>query len=133
MTGLERITAALRGEKPDRIPVMLHNFMAAAAEREVSMGKFREDPGIMADVFKHSVEKYALDGVVVDLDTVTLAGSVGVKVDLPEDAPGRSHHGMLAKLEDIRKQKKVRVEDYKYIGIWLEAVRILKDYFGTRS
>jgi len=32
MNGYERITAALRGERPDRVPVMLHNFMMAARE-----------------------------------------------------------------------------------------------------
>ena len=32
MNGLERIMAALRGEQPDKTPVMLHNFMMAARE-----------------------------------------------------------------------------------------------------
>ena len=32
MNGRERIAAALRGERPDRVPVMLHNFMPAAPD-----------------------------------------------------------------------------------------------------
>ena len=30
MTGYERIDAAMRGKRPDRVPIMLHNFMMAA-------------------------------------------------------------------------------------------------------
>ncbi len=130
MNGYERICAALRGEKPDKIPVMLHNFMVAAEEMKVSMGRFRESPGLIADVFKNSVEKYGLDGVLVDIDTVTLAGSVGVKVDFPNDSPARSHQGMLDSLGNLKNLKPVKVEDYKYIQIWLESVRLLKEYYG---
>ena len=130
MNGYQRVVAALRGEPADKIPVMLHNFMAAAAEMNVSMGKFRENPRLIADVFKNSVEKYGLDGILVDLDTVTLAGSAGVRIDFPDDSPARSRQGMLESLGDLKKLKPVKVEDYKYVQIWLESVRLLKDYYG---
>ncbi|NMC36979.1 MAG: hypothetical protein GYA41_01505 [Bacteroidales bacterium] len=130
MNGYQRIVAALKGEQPDKIPVMLHNFMTAAAELNISMGRFRESPTLIAEAFINSVEKYGLDGVLVDIDTVTLAGSVGVPVDLPEHEPGRSPGGCLAAMEDVRSLKPVNVENYKYIQIWLEAVRRLKNYFG---
>ncbi len=130
MNGYQRIVSALKGEQPDKIPVMLHNFMVAAAELRISMGRFRESPTLIAGAFINSVEKYDLDGVLVDMDTVTLAGSLGVPVDLPEHEPGRSPGGCLASMEDVRSLKPVNVEDYKYIQIWLEAVRRLKDYFG---
>lgn len=81
MNGYQRMIAALKGKPSDKIPVMLHNFMVAAEEFNVSMGQYRENPKLIADVFKYSVEKYGLDGILVDMDTVTLAGSVGVKID----------------------------------------------------
>ena len=130
MNGYERITAALRGEPTDKIPVMLHNFMCAAEEMNIKMGQYRESPKLIADVFKNTVDKYGVDGILVDLDTVTLAGSVGVKVDFPVDSPARSHQGILSSLDDLKSLKKVKVEDYKYVQIWLEAVRLLKEYYG---
>jgi uroporphyrinogen decarboxylase len=130
MNGYQRIVAALKGERPDKIPVMLHNFMVAAEELNISMGRFRESPTLIAEAFIHSVEKYGLDGVLVDIDTVTLAGSVGVPVDFPEHEPARSTGGCLTSLDSIKSLKPVNVENYKYIQIWLEAVRRLKDYFG---
>ena len=129
MNGYERIQAALKAEKADKIPIMLHNFMMAAKQDGVSMGQFRESPRVIADVFIHSVEKYNFDGVLVDLDTVTLAGAVGVPVDFPEYEPARSGKGNLNTLEEVKNLKKVNIENYRYVQNWLEAVRIIKDHF----
>ncbi len=90
MNGYQRIQAALKGEPTDKIPIMLHNFMMAAEENGISMGQYRESPQLIADTFINSVEKYNYDGILVDLDTVTLAGAVGVPVDFPEHEPARS-------------------------------------------
>ena len=129
MNGFERINAALNGQKPDKTPIMLHNFMMAAVEAGFTMHQFRESAQNMAETFIRSVEKYDLDGILVDLDTVTLAGSAGVPVDFPENEPARSGKGNLAELSDIRNLGKIRVENYKYAGIWLEAVYRIKNHF----
>ncbi len=129
MNGYERIQAALHGEKPDTTPIMLHNFMMAAREFGVTMEQFREDPKVIANSFISSVEKYKYDGILIDLDTVTLAGAVGVPVDFPINEPARSHKGYLSTIEEVENLKNPKIEDYKYIQIWLEAVRLLKDYF----
>ena len=129
MNGHERITAALKGEKPDKVPVMLHNFLMAAREHGVTMEQYRNSPKVISETFILAVEKYKYDGILVDIDTVTLAGAVGVKVDFPVDDAARSHDGNIADLDDVFKLKPARVGDYKYIQIWLEAVRMLKDHF----
>lgn len=129
MNGHERITAALKGEKPDKTPVMLHNFLMAAREHGVTMEQYRNNPKVIAETFISAVEKYQYDGILVDIDTVTLAGAVGVKVDFPVDDAARSHDGNIADLDKVFKLKPARVGDYKYILIWLEAVRMLKDYY----
>lgn len=133
MNGYQRIAAALRGEPSDKIPIMLHNFMAAAADLGISMGQFRESPVLIADAFIKSAEKYDLDGVLVDIDTVTLAGSIGVPVDFPEHEPARSPHGLPDSLKNPGSLKPPQVGNYKYIQIWLEAVRRIKDYFGDEK
>jgi MtaA/CmuA family methyltransferase len=129
MNGFERINAALSGQKADKTPVMLHNFMMAAQEAGISMHDYRESPKKIAETFIRSVEKYQFDGILVDLDTVTLAGAVGVPVDFPLLEPARSAKGNLAELSDLRKLARINVENYKYIQVWLEAVRLVKDHF----
>ncbi len=130
MNGYQRIQAALAGHPTDQTPIMLHNFMMAVHEAGVTMEAYRENPHIMADVFIRSVEKYHFDGIVVDMDTVTLAGAVGVPVDFPLYEPARSHLGCLDDLGEIRNLKKINVEDYQYIQNLLESVQHIKSYFG---
>ncbi len=129
MNGYQRIEAALKGLQPDKTPIMLHNFMMAAREHGVTMEQYRNNPKLIAECFIASVDKYKYDGILVDIDTVTLAGAVGVPVDFPLDDPARTHIGNLVNLEDIVNLKPPKIEDYKYIQIWLESVRLLKEYY----
>ena len=129
MNGFERINAALKGLQPDNTPIMLHNFMMAAREHGVTMEQFRNDPKVIAECFISSVDKYGFDGILVDIDTVTLAGAVGVPVDFPVHEAARTHHGNLENLEDVFDLKSSNIENYKYVQIWLDSVRLLKEYY----
>jgi uroporphyrinogen decarboxylase len=129
MNGYQRISAALKGEKPDKTPIMLHNFLMAAREHGVTMDQYRNSPKVISETFIAAVDKYQYDGILVDIDTVTLAGAAGVQVDFPVNDAARSHEGNIKNLDDVFGLKPVRVGDYKYIKVWLEAVRLLKEYF----
>jgi len=129
MNGHERIMSALNGRTPDRVPVMLHNFMLAAREAGYTMEQYRNEPVKIADSFKRAVEQYGYDGIYMDVDTVTLAGALGVPVDFPVNEPARSHEGCLEDLDQVGALPTVDVGGYKYVQHWLEAVRLLKDYF----
>ncbi len=130
MTPHQRIAVALRGEMPDRVPVMLHNFMMAARETGVTMEQFRNDARVMADAFIRSVEKYELDGIMIDVDTVTLAGALGARIQFPEDEPAVTTGGRLDRLEDVKKLPPANVENYPVLQNWLEATRRIKEHFG---
>ena len=130
MNGFERIAAALRGERPDSTPVMLHNFMMAAREAGVTMTQYRRSPEAIAATFRRAVETYGYDGIVVDVDTATLAGAVGVPVDFPEDAPASCHRGRLETLEAAADLPAPDVGRYEGVQAWLEAVTLLRRHFG---
>lgn len=129
MNGCERILAALRGEHPDRVPVMLHNFLMATREAGITMRRFREDPQAICDAFTRAVEKYEYDGILVDIDTVTLAGALGVPIDFPEDMAARSAGARLERLEDVGDLPPVDVSRYPVVRVWLEAVTLLRKRF----
>jgi uroporphyrinogen decarboxylase len=130
MNGYERISAALQGRRPDTTPVMLHNFMMAAREAGISMATFRSDPREMARAFIEAVERYGYDGVMIDVDTVTLAGAAGVPVDFPVDEPARAKGGRLTSLEEVVDLPPVNILSYPAVQVWLEATRLLKLHFG---
>jgi uroporphyrinogen decarboxylase len=129
MNGYQRIITALKGEQPDTIPVMLHNFMMASKEAGFSQAEYRSDPQKIANTFIQSVEKYQYDGILVDIDTVTLAGAVGVPVDFPENEPARSNKSCLNDLKEVDDLGVPEIINNERIQIWLEAVRILVKYF----
>jgi uroporphyrinogen decarboxylase len=129
VNGRERVLAALRGERPDRVPVMLHNFLMAARENGVPMSVFRRNGRAVAESFIRAVETYGYDGIVVDIDTATLAGAVGVPVDYPDDLPARCRGPLLRTLAEARKLAPADISGHFSVQAALEAVAILKDYF----
>jgi uroporphyrinogen decarboxylase len=131
MNGYQRIQAAFRGEMSGTTPIMLHNFMMAAREAGVSMREYRSSPEAIARTFIDAVDKYAYDGIVVDVDTATLAGAVGVPVDFPEDEPARCSGKLLASLEEIDHLAPVDLARYRGVEVWLEATRLLVRHFSS--
>jgi uroporphyrinogen decarboxylase len=110
---------------------MLHNFMMAAREAGVTMKRYRSDPGEIARCFIEAVEKYGYDGIVVDVDTATLAGAVGTPVVFPDDEPAICHGQRLTSLQQARDLEPADVGSYSGVQVWLEAVRLLKRHFGA--
>ncbi len=130
MNGYQRMMAALHGQPSDTIPIMLHNFMPAAVEAGYSMRTYRSDPQAIAGTFARAVETYQYDGIVVDVDTATLAEAVGVPVDLPENEPGRCRAACLETLEQVPDLPPPDVARCHRVRIWLEAVQRLRERFG---
>jgi MtaA/CmuA family methyltransferase len=130
MNGYQRVEAALRGERPDRVPVMLHNFMMAAREAGLTMRRFREDPQAIASSFVRAVETYGYDGVLVDVDTATLAGALGVPVERPEDEPALVRGARLSSLAEVDDLEPPDVARDPRVQVWREAVRLLVHHFG---
>jgi len=130
VNGYQRISAALAGQWPDRRPVMLHNFMMAAREAGVPMHRYRSDPHAIARVFAASVEKYDYDGIIVDIDTATLAGAAGVPVHFPDEEPAVCHGSLIGSLEQVDRLEPVQLGREPRVQVWLEAVRILRRHFG---
>jgi MtaA/CmuA family methyltransferase len=129
MNGHQRIRAALERRPPDRVPVMLHNFLPAAREAGFRQRRFREDQAAIAESFIRSVETYGYDGIVVDVDTVTLAETLGVRADHPEDQPARWAGPALSDLAAARDLAPPDVGGHPRVRVWLEAVRLLKAHF----
>src|SRR5512143_2870594 len=79
--------AALRGERPDRVPVLLHTFMMAAREAGHTMKAFREDPTKLAGSFIRAVENYGYDGVMADVDTAPSPARWASPSSFPRTSP----------------------------------------------
>ena len=72
-----------------------------------------------------------VDGVLVDVDTVTLAGAAGVPIDFPADEPARAAGALLSDLRQVDDLEPVDIRAYDGIQVWLEAVTLLQKHFGN--
>jgi MtaA/CmuA family methyltransferase len=130
MNGYQRIMAAFQGKEPDTTPVMLHNFMMAARESGLTMEQFRNDPHAISRAFIESVETYEYDGIIIDIDTVTLAGAAGVPIDFPVDQPAQAAGPRINTLQEVNDLPPVDIRTYHGVQVWLEAVTLLRRHFG---
>ena len=94
------------------------------------MAHFRRDPRTIARCFIEAMEKYHYDGIVIDIDTVTLAGAAGVPIDFPEEEPARSNGVRIKDLKQVPDLGPVDIVQYPGVMVWLEAVMLLKRHFG---
>ncbi len=131
MNSFERLQCVLEGNKPDKVPVMLHNFLMAAEQHGISMETYRSSARMIADSFIHAVEKYGYDGVVVDVDTVTLAASLGVPVDYPKHEPARLKGKLLDSIEASEYLEPIDISKNEGVNIWVEACDLLVQHFGN--
>jgi len=129
VNGYERVRAAVEGRKPDRVPVMLHNFLMAADEAGYTQARYRASAAAMADSHTRAVERYGYDAVVLEMDTAVVAGALGVPVVFPEDEPARTVRPLLERLDDVDRLGPVQIEAYPCLQPCLQAARLLVERF----
>jgi uroporphyrinogen decarboxylase len=134
MTSLERCMAVLRGQKPDRIPVVPQTFMFAAETAGIKVGALAHHPEKMVEAQIVSQTKYGYDGCVIDFDDATLAEACGAKVIFREDEPAIVDESDLAlkSLDDVDKLKLPDPNSDGRLPVWLEATRSLVKEIGDR-
>ncbi len=130
MNSRDRVMATLRGEIPDRVPVCLHNFLPAAREAGVPLGRYLTDPAATAAVHLQALRKYGHDCVLLDLDTTTLAEAMGAPRDSAADGPGHIAGPAIANLDDVDSLRPVDPQRDGRIPVLLEAIRILAREVG---
>lgn len=132
MNSCERIMTMFEGGKPDRTPVMIHSFMAAAEEAGITMSQYRSSAQNIADCHIRFAEKYNLDGILMDIDTCMEAGAIGIPVDFPENEPARAIGPLSSDIDVLLKaMRPEKLLQNERINISLEAVRLLRERVGN--
>lgn len=123
MTRIERVKTVLSGGIPDRIPVIVHNFLVAAREAGVTMAEFRGSADVMAKAFTDASAKYDTDGILVDVDTALLASACGADVLYPEDIAAVTADKQPRSIEQVIDDlDKVNLLDSDRVKVYLEAI-----------
>ncbi len=128
MTSLERVVAALKHEKPDRVPVI--GVIITRALREV--GYTPKDslykPERMAEAKIAAHEHYGDDGIVAGTDLFLQAEALGAETDIKEHVPIVIHWPLKEDKSALDKMKPFTLEDGRIASV-LEEIRLLKDKY----
>lgn len=128
MTPMERFEAALRGEKPDRVPVMFMALMICAREINVGMREYAKDAEKLARGQLAFFEKYKPDVVTPGTNVCMTAEAFGTKT--------KFHEGLTLPVTEEYAVKtaedweKIEVPDPKRAGrrgVYLGAVEIISE------
>lgn len=130
MNGCERILAALEGRRPDQVPILLHNFPMAARESGLTMRQYRTSAKAISDCLVDAMDRYGLDGVLLDVDTVALAAAAGVEIEDPEDEPSRCRRSRVGRIEEVDDLEPADILASPRVQVWLEAACRLKERCG---
>jgi len=133
MNKIERIRAVMNGQVPDRIPIMIHNFLMAAREGGITMRQFRQSPDAVVRVMTESCEKYDTDGILLDVDTALLASACGADVLYPDDIAAVTKDFQSRSIPEILEYlDRLELEKHPRIELYLETIQKLSDW-GKRN
>jgi uroporphyrinogen decarboxylase len=67
----------------------------------------------------------------VDVDTATLVGALGMPVEFPADEPAIGRVARLANLANVDTLPPPDIARYPVVQVWVEAARLLCAHFGN--
>jgi uroporphyrinogen decarboxylase len=86
-TPMDRMIAAFKLERPDRVPVLLDNALATCRAIGRKIGDLVRNPEVFCDALCTSYEKYGYDAIRISSDVAVEAEAMGGTAVYPEDAP----------------------------------------------
>jgi len=101
MNSIERVDAAIRLRKPDRVPVDLHNFQPAAAAMGGSMADVFQDGELLAEAMLRAWREFGHDMILLENGTACNAQACGVQVVYRHDAAPAAHIPVITSLDEV--------------------------------
>ena len=130
MTPMERISAVLKGEPPDRVP-----FLITSREFGLHYAGFKhhqayEDPKIYIESQLRLLEDFEMDGVWDIWCTPAVDAAIGAKMEIPDDDPPWISAPLLEESSGLGKLKVVDPQKDGYMPYLLDVVHGLKEAVG---
>lgn len=101
MNSIERTLAAIAFDKPDRLPVDLHNFQPAAAAMGVPLQEVFRNGELLAESQIKAWQAFGHDVIILESGTSSSAEACGVEVIYRDDAAPVATQPVLQSLDDV--------------------------------
>jgi MtaA/CmuA family methyltransferase len=133
MTSIERVQSAISLEKPDRVPVDLHNFQPAARAAGMPLSEIFQDGELLAQAMLEAWREFGHDMILLENGTACNAQACGVEVVYREDTAPAAVKPVIASLEEAANLEVP--EPYKTFPMSevLKAASILSKEIGDRA
>lgn len=134
MNSIERTMRTLRFEKPDRVPVDLHNFMVTARLMGAeSYADFFRDGEAMAEGQIKAWRRFGHDVVLVENGTAALAEACGVQVQYQEDSAPVAKEPAIKSLDEVDKLQIPDPYTHPTLSENLKATRLVAQEIGDQA
>jgi MtaA/CmuA family methyltransferase len=130
MTGYERCMAALRWERPDRVPVVPQNSDMAIHLAGYDMIEASKDPVKLANALLEAQARFGYDGILLGPDAAILAEAIGCETVYRADDPPAIVGPAIGDLAEVKKLKVPDMQRDGRMHIWMEASRIIRERLG---
>jgi uroporphyrinogen decarboxylase len=131
MTSRERFLTAARKEVPDRIPAAPYNGNFGAALAGIPLSRYNTNGKLMAQAHIRTWELLGHDVVVAQSDNYYIAQGFGCVIHQPENLTPNLVKPAVERLEEIDSLKVPDPYRDGRMPVYLEAVHLLKEHFGT--
>ena len=102
MNSLERVRKVINHERPDRVPVSLHNFLTVGKFIDhFNLGELLQDGQLMAKAHLECWKQISHDIIQLENGTIAMAQALGANVKYFKDAPPRVLEPLLKDLKDV--------------------------------
>ncbi len=133
MSSLERIRCVLEGKLPDRVPVLLQNFLNTAYLAGMKIGDFCKSANLMADAQLAAWERFRYDFIDLENGTAAMAEALGCEVDYPVDEPPRVVKPVLVRLDEITSLPDVDPSKDGHLPELLDAIHLVRRGISNRA
>jgi uroporphyrinogen decarboxylase len=124
------VQTVLAGQIPDRVPVLIFNFMTACREAGIPVSAYRANAKDIVRAHLEALEKYHYDCIILDTDTTMEAEAMGARSECSGDETGKIVEPAIKSLNEVNRLAVVDPERDGRIPALLEAVQLLADKIG---
>lgn len=133
MNGRERCMTVIRGGKPDRVPISLHNFQMAVQRSGKPFNVVLKDAELLAECMLREWQEFQHDMILLEIGTACSAEAMGVGVEYDVDRSPVAHAPAIASLDEVGKLVIPPIESRPSWKVTLDAVRILRRELGDQA
>jgi uroporphyrinogen decarboxylase len=133
MTGKERVLRVLKGQRVDRLPVALHNYLMAGRMLNIPFDVYPKSGELLAKAQINAWEMFGHDVLQIESGVTAMAEAIGCEIAYAPDQPPHVKTCIVKHPRDVHKLQIPDPETTFPLNELLKAVRLIKQHIGEKA